>query len=566
MKIFWKLINPPLLIFLLLFFLLYSSGSLFSGTHFRDDHVIVGINQHLQENNFLLTLFKEVKNEFLGDGGIFSGTRFRPLFVFHSIVITKIFGINFLAWHIYIGFLAFLTAYFLYVYARLVRLRPKESFIFSLFSTLGPQFDNGFRLLNNETIGILFLSISLVFSALGLKYKKFSRQCEFLFLVFTVLMSLSKESFILFIPALLYIKIWQYKLYNQTSWSSTIRKNSLLIVALNSIFFLESLYIKFFIGTSVGYAGIEGVNFSSFFKAAYSITEFSFPLLIGIGFVFSFLLILRKCKSTEDFYFKNVNALTSVFTIFFLIVIPQIILYSKSDFSPRYLVPGILGYSFLLAFLYRFINDRSRILSFTFSILMLFGIAFKFNDTWKFSYQDAFESKVAREILDSVEKDTRFDSPILVVSNPYIDYEWTHSIKIYLSLLKSRNNLYLSTYGSQKADYLTNALVKDEENWLFLDPEDLNKSYANRNLSNVKEKIQFQCIIVPAKLNDIFLNASPEWFSFGNYKKISYPREIPLSDFWMYLSRQLMLDKVAFPNGNASLPVNFILYIRKHSF
>ena len=228
---------------------------------------------------------------------------------------------------------------FLFVFARLIRFSFKEALFFSLLSVLGFQLEVGFHLLDNETSGIFWLSVTLIFTVLSVKNSKNRLLYELLFIASALLMSLSKESFILVIPAIAFIKIWQFRDFNACSWSQSINNNAVSLLIILLIFFSELLYIKYSIGTNFGYAGITGLNFPRILRAAYYLTSSRqiFGLIIFIAFILIILINRRNNFNPRVFLMKILSSPS--FILFILIVLPQVLLYAKSGFANRYLVP-----------------------------------------------------------------------------------------------------------------------------------------------------------------------------------------------------------------------------------
>lgn len=497
-----------IIIFGILFSIFVTSGSLFSGYHFTDDHVIVSHYYELQKRSFVEELLRMIEvGEFVGEG------RFRPFFAFHLLVETKLFGLNLFLWSLYTGLIAVLTTFFLFVFGRLIQFSFKEALLFSFLSILGPQLDIGYRLLDNETMGMFWLSITLIYAVLSVKPGKYKFLYELLFIVFAFLMSISKESFIILIPAIAFIKVWRFRQVNQCSWYKSITSNVLSLFVLLSIFFLELLFIKYFIGTTNGYAGFTGFNFSRTLLAAKQLTDQGFRWVVL--FSFTLIVLINRRNNFSSLFVKILSE--PVFILFLLIVVPQILLYAKTGFFSRYLVPGILGYSILIIYLYKYINKSSRLLGNLLSFLIVFSLAFNFNEVWHTAHGYSVESKTTSALLNLVEKNTATNDPILIVSNPFVYYEWTKSVKTYLDHLKKRSNLYLVSYGSQRSDLLTNTLKTEESAWTSLNPED-NKSYYNYQfLDKMKDKKPIRCIIIPPKLKDDFLKTSSDWFQMRNF-------------------------------------------------
>lgn len=337
-------------IFLFWYSFFFFSGSLFSGYHFTDDHQIIQFNLDLSSSH---TNFMEVSKQIILKD---FQARFRPLFYLHKIWETKLFGVNFHYWSIYTGSLAAFTSLFLFLFARIAGFSILESLVFSVLSFLGRQSEIWWRLGTNETIGSFFMSLSILFMGLSVYSKRQKKLYEILFIVFTILMSLCKESFILLIPAILFWKIWLYKTQNNLRWGDAIKSNISSIMILLLVIMAELLFIKFFIGaTKISYAGIEGFQPVKYVNTAIRLSSFG-----GIGLILlqSIILVIFVCvRSTVKTFF---NDFMYPFVLFLLIIAPQVILYAKSGFYARYMMPGYLGYFVFIIYLLRFVRTGNN--------------------------------------------------------------------------------------------------------------------------------------------------------------------------------------------------------------
>ena len=500
-----------IIIFGLSLLILATSGSLFSGYHLTDDHWMITLHNDLQKMSAIEVLIQQIKSVDFAGGG-----RFRPFFIFHTVMETKLFGINLILWSAYTGMLFAFTTFFLFIFARLIQFSFKQALFFSLLSVLGPQSVIGWRLFLNETIGMFFLSLSLMFLAMSVKANKRNLLYEILFIFSILLMSLSKESFIIFIPAIAFIKVWVFCKINNASWYQSLSKNILSLSILLLTCFSEILFIKFFVGTNVGYAGFTGFDFLAILGATKDLISGYWWLMLFC--LISMLIEARRLDSNPILILTNFLC-SPFFLLFLLIVAPQILIYSKSGMFERYLLPGALGCSILILYMYRFIKENSRTLGRLTSLLIIASLAFKLSLAWNSSYKYAIEGKRTNELLSSIERNTVPNDRILIVTNPFLYYEWSSSIKDFLNYLMQRNNLYLVTYGGQKSDFITNTLEKEEAPWYFLDPKKLKEYYNYQLLDKLRDKESVRCVVVFPELKNDFLNSSSNWFSINNFKE-----------------------------------------------
>ncbi|MEQ9353940.1 hypothetical protein [Coleofasciculus chthonoplastes] len=328
---------------------------------------------------------------------------------------------------------------------------------------------------------------------------------EILLIVLVLMMSLSKESFILIIPAIAFIKIWMSHHFQTVSWQQAIVQNFLSIALLGLIIVSEIIVLIFFVGLTpdIGYAGIDKFSISRIISAAKDLHQAgdgwialaSLLAILLLGMRHSFPAILRTLKS-----------LYLYLTLFFLVVVPQILLYAKSGISHRYILPGIIGYSFLLIALYSLLNQKYRLVTKLILVLILISLGSKLTLAWEEAHTFALEGKSTNALLETIEKNTTTNDPIVIVTNPTIYYEWTFSIKKYLDYVSQRHNLYLDAYGNPKSKFY----IKVE-------------SYYNYNtLTQLNNKSRVRCIIAFPEMKRIFLKNSYNWFAKDNFAEYEF--------------------------------------------
>lgn len=340
------------LIFLVFWSLLLSiSGALFTGYQLIDTVGLFDINNQLKSGS--VSFFKVTKDCVISD----SSVRLRPFYIFYHVLQIKIFGTNFLYRNILRLFLAVLTSFFLFLSIKRMSFSFLESMLFVLLSLIGAQSAIWWRIGPPETLAVFLFSISLYFTVLSIYLNKLKKLCTVFSILFMILSFLSKESFILIIPALVFLKIWLYK-EKSNSWFSSIKRNIGSVIILLFLFIITLTFIKFFIGTAgIEYAGIEAVNITGYIQTFIVLSHHSNYIVVIIAVLISvFLFILNN----KDNSFLKVRDIIKKFwppaALFSLIVIPQIILYTKSGIFERYLIPGIFGYSFVLIYSLNYIN------------------------------------------------------------------------------------------------------------------------------------------------------------------------------------------------------------------
>ncbi len=489
-----------ILIFVFWFLIFITSGSIFSGYHFTDDHEITEIHYNLsvQRINIFEVFIQWIQKD-LNSG------RLRPFYYIHRIIETNIFGLNFGLWSIYTGLLGVFTTFWLFIFGRLIDFGTKEALLFSLLTTLGAQSAIWWQLGPAETIGSFLLSMALVFTVLS-EQEDYKVLSEISLIALVLMMSLSKESFILIIPAIVFIKICISYNFKKISWQQAIIHNFLLITFLGLIFFSEIYILIFFIGLTpdIGYAGVNKLSISTIISAAKDLNE------AGDGWIISFslfaILLLKIRRPFPAILLPNLKLGFFYLSLFLVVAIPQILLYAKSGISHRYILPGIIGYSFLLIALYSLLNQNYKLVTKLILVLILISLGSKLTLAWEEAYTFALEGKSTNALLETIEKNTTTNDPIVIVTNPTIYYEWSFSIKKYLDYVSQRHNLYLDTYGNPKSK-----LYRRVESY-----------YKYNTLTQLNNKSKVRCIITFPEMKTIFFKHSYNWFAKDNFEEYEF--------------------------------------------
>ncbi|ARN73874.1 hypothetical protein [Oceanicoccus sagamiensis] len=430
-----------LFLFCLIIGLLWTSGNLSdTGPRIVDDNQIYKLHTEINHKGFVGTL-----NDHL-DSRIENYNRFVPLFLVHKVTEVHLFEKNIIIWRLYSGLIGVLTAFFLYLFARTLKFNCLESMGFAIFTMLGAQSVTFWKLIQGEGIGMMILSVSLLFMARSVYSNSNKTQLVYtvLHVVFAIAASLSKESFILILPAMVLCRIWLVNISNQESIKESILFCLPASIILIVVCIAELILIKYGIGkTTFGYAGWEGFNFTPILLALSQLIELNDLglVLLATIFVTSPLIITKNFSNA----FKA-QRISFVFPIllFVLIVVPQLLLYSKSGFisSPktlhvhpeRYLYPAIFGFSFLILILFRLArpvhiknstNEDSELNGFPFftlkNILLFFILlAFLSAKTWGVNFRAtayAEESRMLNKWFHSIAEHTAPSDRIVIFYN-----------------------------------------------------------------------------------------------------------------------------------------------------
>lgn len=468
------------------------SGSIFSGFHLTDDHEIVRIKNDLKTQNTLEVAEKWMKNDQL------STHRFRPFYFFHRVLETKAFGTNFTIWSIYTAILAILTSFFLFYFLRLLRFPFLESMLFPLLVLVGPQAAIWWRLGPNETLGIFLLSIALLFLGLSIVAKKYENVLKVLFVMFAILSSLAKESFLLMLPALILLLPYLSHEKENLSYKEALKRNAASMIALAIAFISFLMYVKIFIGTGgTGYAGVYGFNLKSYVMAFLQLAKNDHASIIAfIQIVLVFIFIWkRKIKNERIEILKKALYPT---VLFFAILIPQVILYAKSGFFERYLVPAALAYAMAVIYLFGQIKKDNKVIWVGMILLTLFFIVGDARKSLKNAQDFAKEGRNIGNISNIIRLETSQENNFLIVGEPAANTEWADSINYYIRYELDRKNLYVYPIY-KKASY------SDFEMQLI---KGFGGVYGNNRYETNIDK-NYNVIIIFPKMEKTFLNNFP---------------------------------------------------------
>jgi hypothetical protein len=420
------------------------TGILTAGFHLTDDHEIVLFNDLLKKQSVFSLISEQIKIDL--------ATRFRPTYYPHRILVTSLIGTNQMAWAIYYCFLGLLTSFFLYLALRKVGFSILEAFLCPLFAFIGEQTAVWWRLGTAETLGMFFASLSLYFATNPRLPKSISLP-SLLFLCFAILASLSKESFILLFPALLFWKMWVEKHEN---WQKNVQRNLLFILFLGAIALAEIYFIQVKTNAQSSIFNISNAEDSSFRNTillymlnkvlTFNQLHILFIVFLGI-LVFTISDDLSHAKKRLTAIFQSILPIC-IFTL--LILVPQFVLYSRTDLYERYLIPATLGLGFFAVGLIQLTRKQDFIkkyLKIVFCVLGLLGLYFPLGKAY-FKGQDfAVEGTNTQSFLQFIKSVTTEKSGILLLSEPVQFNEWTHAFYRFMqSSLFQRKNIYLQLY------------------------------------------------------------------------------------------------------------------------
>jgi hypothetical protein len=485
---------------LLIFLFLLLTRTFFSGFHLIDDQTYIILNAKYQHESFLSAAIDAARDDLQ--------LRFRPLAMVYYVAIAKWIYPSFTGIAILLALQGIFSCYFFYLFARLQKCGLLLSFLFPLFILVGNQGVVFWRNCMSETLCMLLVSVSLYFLAKSLSARKKELQNQVWFTIFLLLSTFVKESFIILVPAILFLKVWQEALVFKITLLDSLKRNLSLIIFFSIVVAAEISIIYYYKSTSnhfIEYVSIDADTFKPY-NLLISITR----LLVTKGYFIVIapavimLIVLRKKISS---WTSDVNHFFLPLAILFvLIVLPQVILYSKSLIFERYLLPGTLGCGFLVIYLQQYISHHDKQLLklpqlFLPACILLLLLQFTLMTRGAILY--ANDGYAVKKVLTTIINNTSAEDTILEVARPQGQSEPAQSVKAYLNAAIGgyRKNVFIEPVidSSIRLDKIGQS---DVINFLEITK--------GARYNNISDKSAISCILFFENMRSFFLNAHPE--------------------------------------------------------
>ncbi|MCX6272520.1 MAG: hypothetical protein NTU44_15145 [Bacteroidetes bacterium] len=442
------------------FLLLFLTGTLNSGLHFTDDHILFSIQKMIHDQGIKAAILSRL------DANMH--VRFSPVSTIDKIPLTILFGTNAMVWSYYHLLLTILTSLFLFKASGNIGISRFHGYILCFMVQIGEQSAIIWRLSTGEILGMLFFSASLFFLSGGFSGKR-KQINQLLSVILLILSSLSKESFILLIPSYVLSLLWFDTYFNQKRlWSSFC--NNLLIISIVLIIFVAELWIIFYqIGlNNMQYAGIDQG------KGLIKVARDSFYLfrrsnILYIVLFGGFLMILNYAASLKVenriVLYRQIKQLLWGLLFMMVLVFPQYYLYNKSGLYERYLLPMMLGFAFpIILTMESFPKKgiRAAITRYAFTTAILLIILFHLKtEVIPMATRFASEGRSTRELILSIQVHTCQSDSLLVIVDPIDNYEWTQSLIVFLDHYTPGLKTYLYCYDRSPVNDFESFLKKD---------------------------------------------------------------------------------------------------------
>jgi hypothetical protein len=505
---------------------LFSAGTVTSGFHLIDDHMVFLINRQLARDNVFQVAANRVTHQ------LYDTSRFLPVYSVFRVFSIRIFGANFVLLSLLPLITAVLTSWFLYIFARQIRFGIVAAFLFVLLTFIGGQTEIWWLPADAEPIGMLWLSISLYFMAKTIfDAGKLGRTYNVLSVLALITATLSKEPFMLLVPAVVLWNVILYRQHHQLSLIEAIKANLGKIVLLTTVCLGELAFILLKIDTTlIGYAGVDA-NSLTLYKIASAMKQLvlaSNPLLVVIiGAVFLVVLtskIVYDYVLTPNQWFKSLRSLLEeLFCVAVLVgafVAPQVVLYAKSGFEARYLIPGVMGFAFLNIYLLakseQLVSLKAVKLGINVILVIatLLTLAANFRAAYKWAKAFAADGAAVNRALATLASNTNSNDAILIVADPALDYEASHSVHRYLTIQASKTNIYIHPiWRLNRNDYspFLTELANSHRRQL-----------GNLYIDRLQDKPQIKAIFTWGGADKAFNQLPPTWFNTQGYTRLDF--------------------------------------------
>ena len=366
--------------------------------------------------------------------------RFRPFWHANRFIQASLFGQNAVAWHTALLAMLSATSILSYAAGRAVGMGWLSATLVPLWMIVAVQANEvWWRVGPNETAGMVVLAFG-VFAAVKASRKPSANRWDVAMLVGLGLACLSKESFALTIPAILFGRVALTVYHGPATWRETTRRIlPILIIGLGTAAFC--LTMAWLAGRRGGWgANTVGLGVQSLLPwnwlADLRVLE---PLMLFFLPAFLAFVIAPNLPNARIAGPWNLVGLAG----FALWVIPQLILYGSAVLAGRFLYPLIAGPAALNGWsIDVLVKRRLRLLAAIAllpTVLVLGRLAL---DTYNEVGRVAAQSTAFSEMLNAAAV-AAGDRAILIAADPALNPEWVCAIPPLLGSKGWSNPLYL---------------------------------------------------------------------------------------------------------------------------
>lgn len=475
---------------------IFGTGGIFDGWHWVDDHESYRLLKLCKDQHIPLTetLMNSLKNDV--------NIRWRPLYWVFRVVMPYLFGDHPAIYRMIFCVSGIATYVFLYMSVRNLKCSVAFSHLFTSLVLMGRQFEAWYRIGNQENLGMLFLAVCLYLLTKQYKDNLFKRSTDIWIVVWAFCSALMKESFLLLIPAVVWLRLGLEAVHNLRSLRDLLKIfiRNILFIIISAVFFLVNIYII------VVYVGVNKIDHAGL-DTSYGIQEYIWALqrlcrdflhsYVLLAYVILGITLISLCFMflTKRLRFDaNVKLLLVLLMFGGYVVLTQMVLHAKGGMFDRYLLPATVGFAviFIVCTDLLLKNEWYKIMMGLAIAVFLVG-RFKVSIV-NMSYDYAREAKAINRVYDIVLDGTETDSRIV---DMFGDGEADISFGIFMEL-QGRAHIYNYDFEEQQAtdvfgEHIGESIRLDEADVLVLwmknmkENDALIESYGDWDKINVME-------------------------------------------------------------------------------
>lgn len=443
----------------LTFFVIYRAGVLSSEYHLVDDHEIIRISNDINQNGFFRTVFYWCRNDL--------NIRFRPVYYFFRVLKTLFFGTDFYVWHTFAVVEAVVVYVLMYILLRKINCSTFFAALLSGMLFVGGSSAVIWRLGPQECEGLILLIVCFL---IILKYKGDKKKYFWPLMIFTVLLALQKESFLISLPVLL-IFLMGMELKETGGKISTkrifevIKKNAAYVIGNLTVLVLGIIIIIMFVGLlKMNYGGIDtNWKISDYYNAIKKVCTNDIKEYLIVFFLFQIGVIIYLIVNG---LVKNGKILWSSFSelIFGTVVVIcgvgfQVILYAKSGMFERYLFPSVIFVFLGLAMIMHTVENNKIFTSCCMLVFICLNCYFfDYFSLMRDAEEYALQGKTETAILSKTKEITKDGDKILAA----FDLEGDFSFSVYMQEIYNKSDVYGINHNDLSDNFLYDQYLGDE--------------------------------------------------------------------------------------------------------
>lgn len=344
-----------ILAFACVYGILQKAGTFDSGYHLVDDHELIRLECSFKNGSVSLgqAIASWMKNDF--------HSRYRPLYWLERVTCAFLWGSELLYWNYYTvikGILAFILLYFM---ARYLKYNRVVSVIMPCVVMFGSQFTPWYRSANQESTGLLLAAFVLCMIAAQAYHHKYRAwYYNVLIAAGAILCGLVKESFTLFMPMFMALKLW---LAYWEDDKEPVKGDFLRCLKSNAITYgIMILAMIVNVGMILFYVGVDKVSYAGFqedtplwvYKQGIINSVFvHMKSYTYVGILISLLAVVCY-KAIEK---KEIKKYLCLAMIGVCIMAIQLLAHAKSGMWERYMIPFTVAYGLIFVLLaYHFLK------------------------------------------------------------------------------------------------------------------------------------------------------------------------------------------------------------------